>query len=216
MFSNRKLILVTLLLVTFSATAYVLLVVIPARVAQQSYDGAKQIGRDIADAFHFTPEVTVNNTIVLQQQTPILELATITQTFQHTYAWTNTWLGSTKKINIKGSFAAKAGFDLQQKFSVAIQEDEAIITLPRPQLLSLESQQDVTFEDEHGVINWVNMNDRSKALNAFTSDARKFAQQAEFVDAAQREVEQKLREILSLHGKTVVVRYVETGRIESY
>src|SRR5687768_12790010 len=112
MFSNRKIILIILLLITISVTSYFLFVVIPARAVRQSYEGAKEIGRDIKELFQFTPEVSVNNTVVLEQQTPILELATLSQTFRHEYEWTNTWLNSTKKIKITGTMEAKAGFDL--------------------------------------------------------------------------------------------------------
>ena len=216
MFANRKLILIIVLLITLSVTAYLLIVVIPSRLAQRAYDGAKQIGDDIAEAFQFTPEITVNNTVVLQQQTPILELATLTQTFQHRYEWTNTWFGSTKKIRITGGFAAKAGFDLNKKFSIQINDNKAVVTLPRPQLLSIESLDDVKFEDEHGIINWVHMEDRSKAMNAFTSDAKKYAQHAPFVLEAQVEMEKKLTEILSLHEKEAVIHYAEEERIQKY
>jgi hypothetical protein len=105
--SSRKIILLILLLITVSVTAYVIVVVIPARLAEKSYEGAKQIGRDISKVLQFTPEIKVNNTIVLQQQTPILELATVSQKFQHQYDWVNTWMGSTKKINISGVFEAR-------------------------------------------------------------------------------------------------------------
>ena len=216
MFSNRKLMLIILLLIAISGAAYVLLIVIPARFAQQSYDGAKQIGRDISEAFQFTPEISVNNTVVLQQQTPILELATLTQTFQHQYEWKNTWLGSTKKIKITGSFAAKVGFDLNEKFSIQLNDDKAIVTLPRPKLLSIESMKDVKFEDEQGIINWVNMEDRSKAMNAYITDARRYAEQAPFVQEAQKEMEHKLKEILRLHGKTMEIRYSTVEHIEAF
>lgn len=214
MFSTRKLVLLILLLVTLSATAYVVVVVIPSRLAQRSYDGAKKIGQDIAKIFQFTPEITVNNTVVLQQQTPVLEVATLSQTFQHHYEWTNTWLGSTKKITIEGSFAAKAGFDLNKTFAIQINDDKAIVTLPHPELLSIESLNDVRFLDENGIINWVRMEDRSKAMNAFTSDARKYAKTADFVSQARREMESKLTEILHLHGKEVEIRYSPAARIE--
>ncbi|MBA4054643.1 MAG: hypothetical protein C0490_08025 [Marivirga sp.] len=213
MFANRKLILIIILLITLSVTAYVIVVVIPSRLAERSYEGAKQIGRDISDAFQFTPEITVNNIVVLQQQTPILELATLSQKFQHQYEWTNTWLGSTKKINIRGSFEAKAGFDLNKKFSIEINDEKALVTLPRPELLSVESLSDVKFEDENGVWNWVDMEDRTKAINAFTTDARKYAIQAQFVNEAQQSMEKKLTEILKLHGKEVEIRYSEAQRI---
>jgi len=213
MFTNRKLVLVIVFLIVVSVTAYMLLVFIPGRIAQQTYDGAKQIGRDIASVFQVTPEITVNNTVVLQQQTPILELATVSQKFQHHYDWTNTWLGSTKKISITGTFEAKAGFDLNQKFSIEIDANKAVVTLPKPKLLSLEPQGDVTFMDENGVWNWVDANDRSRAMNAFTQDAKKYGQQAQFVEHARREMETKLREILLLHEKQVEIRYSDSQRI---
>ncbi len=213
MFTNRKLFLVTVFLVVVSITAYMLAVYIPTQIMERSYEGAKQIGHDIAQVFKVTPEVTVNHTVVLQQQTPILELATLSQKFQHRYDWTNTWLGSTKKINIAGSFEAKAGFDLHKKFLVEIANNKAVVTLPKPQLLSVEPLGDVTFRDENGVWNWVDADDRAKAMNAFTTDARKYGQQAQFVDHARLEVETKLREIFSLHGMPVEIRYADGERV---
>jgi hypothetical protein len=213
MFGNAKIILITILLITLSITAYVLIVVIPAQLAERSYEGAKKIGRDISEAFQFTPEITVNNTVVLQQQTPILELATLSQKFQHQYNWTNTWLGSTKEISITGSFEAKAGFDLNKKFSIKLDDEKAVVTLPKPQLLSIESLNDVKFEDENGIWNWVEMEDRSKALNAFTGDAKKYAEQAQFIIQARDSMEKKLTEILKQHGKAVTIQYSEEQRV---
>lgn len=212
MFTNRKLILIIVFFIVASATAYILLVYIPARVAQQTYDGARQIGRDIADAFRITPQITVNNTVVLQQQSPILELATVSQKFKHEYDWTNTWLGSTKKINIEGTFEAKAGFDLNEKFSVDISSNRAVVTLPQPKLLSLEPSGDVRFTDENGVWNWVDAADRSRAINAFTRDARRYGQQGKFVAQAKTEMENKLKEIFSLHDMEVEFRYSGSQR----
>lgn len=213
MFTNRKLFLVTVFLIVVSVTAYILLVYIPARMAQQTYEGARQIGRDIADAFNITPEVTVNNTVVLQQQTPILELATVSQKFRHHYDWTNTWLGSTKKINIQGTFEAKAGFDLNEKFAIEISSNRAIVTLPPPKLLSMEPSGDVRFTDENGVWNWVDAADRSRAMNAFTRDARKYGQEGKFVAQAKTEMENKLREIFSSHNMQVEFRYSGSQRL---
>ena len=213
MFGRAKLILIIILLFAVCVTAYVLVVVIPTQLAQRSYEGAKQIGHDISEAFQFTPEITVNNTVVLQQQTPILELATLSQNFRHEYEWTNTRLGSTKKINIKGSFEAKAGFDLNKRFALEITDDKALVFLPKPKLLSIESLNDTKFEDEDGYWNWVNMDDRSKAINAFTTDAKKYAQKAEFVSKAQQAMESKLREILKLHGKEMEIHYSESERV---
>lgn len=214
MFSSRKIILLIILLITVSISAYIVIVVIPSRLAEKSYEGAKQIGRDISKIFSVTPEITVNNTVVLQQQTPIMELATLSQKFQHQYEWTNTWLGSTKKIMITGGFEAKAGYDLRKRFSIDINEDKAVVTLPPPQLLSIQSMDNMTFKDENGVWNWVNMEDRAKAINAFTLDARKYSQQATFITQAQQAMEKQLREIMATHGKEVEIRYADEVRLE--
>ena len=63
----RYLKLAIVFIIVASLAAYVLLVII-----RQSYDTAKAIGKDFNDAFKFTPEVKVRNTIVLRQQTPYL------------------------------------------------------------------------------------------------------------------------------------------------
>jgi hypothetical protein len=210
MFSSRKLIALTAFLITLCLASYVLVVVIPSRLAQRSYEGAKQIGKDIRDIFKFTPEITVNNTVVLQQQSNILELATLSQQFRHEYDWTNTWMGSTKKIRIKGSFEAKAGFDLQKKFQLVINDDNAIVKLPEPELLSLETIGDIRFEDESGVWNWVNEKDRSAAINAFHADARRYAEQSSFLQSVKFKTEDQLRKILKAHDKTAAFQYTQT------
>lgn len=207
MFSNRKIILFIILLITLSVSIYVVVVVVPAKVAKQTYEGAKKIGQDIRNAFQFTPEIIVNNTVILQQQVAVLELATVSQKFQHQYEWKNTWMGSTKKISIKGTFEAKAGFDLKKKFSIRINENKAVVTLPTPQILSVEPQADITFHDEQGVWNWVDATDRSKAVNAFQTDARTYAAQATFIEQAKLNMQEKLREIFKLHGKEVEIRF---------
>ncbi|HYG20664.1 MAG TPA: DUF4230 domain-containing protein [Ohtaekwangia sp.] len=209
MFSNRKLVLFTITLVTLTIAAYVIFVVIPAQLARKSYEGAKAIGRDIREIFQFTPEVTVNNVVILEQQTPVLELATVSQTFRHEYEWTNTWLGSTKKIKITGTLDAKAGFDLREKFSVHIDDEKAVVTLSQPRLLSLEQKGDIAFSDEQGMWNWVKPEDRTAAINAFNADARRYAAEAPFILQAQEDIEDQLREIFMAHGKQMEIRYTD-------
>jgi hypothetical protein len=208
MLSNRKIILMIVLLAMVSLTAYIVVVIIPARLAEKSYNAAKQIGKDISKAFQFTPEIEVNNIIVLQQQTAVLELATIKQQFQHQYAWTNTWAGSTKKITISGIFESKAGFDLNRRFSISLDDKKAVVILPEPQVLSVELISDVKFNDEHGVWNWVNGQDRANAINAFQRDARKFAAQADFVQQAKVNMERQLGRILQQHQKEMEIKFV--------
>lgn len=206
MFSNRKIILLILLLVSLCIAAYVLVVVIPRRVAEQSYEGARRIGHDLKEAFQFTPQITVNNTIVLQQQASILELATVSQKFQHQYIWKNTWMKSTKEIRITETFEAKAGFDLNRRFTITINDDKATVIFPEPQLLSVEPLGDMELKDEQGVWNWIHESDRAQAVNAFTQDARRYATEAAFVHDAGKHMEERLLEILKPYVSRVEIQ----------
>jgi len=210
---SRNLKLLIILLVVGSIAAYVVLVTIPTQMVQRSYEAAKTLGEDFKKAFQFTPEITVGNTIVLNQQTTILELAVLSQNFGHTYTWTNTWLGSTKQIFISGTFEAKAGFDLRQKFSIVLQDDKAYVTLPEPALLSIEAQGDITYRDENGIWNWVDINDRTKATNAFIKDARAYAVQAEFIKEARPKMEEQVKTLLKPYASEVIIRYEAVVKI---
>jgi hypothetical protein len=207
---SRNLKLLIALLIVGTIAAYIALVTIPTQLAKRSYEAAKTVGEDFRNAFQFTPEIMVNNTVVLNQQSPVLELAVLSQNFEHRYTWTNTWMGSTKQIAIAGSFDAKAGFDLQQKFKVNLKNDTAYVTLTEPIILSVESKGDISYRDEHGIWNWVNPEDRTKATNAFITDARTYAEQATFVKDAKLKMEERLKVLLQPHVKGVVIQYSST------
>ena len=204
---SRNLKLIIALIIVATIASYVMLVIIPTQLAERGYEAAKTLGEDFKKAFQFTPEITVNNTVVLNQQAPILELAVLTQNFEHRYTWTNTWLNSTKQIFISGTFEAKAGFDLNQKFSIVLNDDKAIVNLPEPQILSIESKGDITYRDENGIWNWINTDDRTKATNAFIQDARTYATHAAFVNDAKEQMEKRLRLLLQPYAKEVVIKY---------
>lgn len=204
---SRNLKLLIALLIVGTIAAYVVLVTIPTQLAQRSYEAAKTLGEDFRKAFQFTPEIIVNNTIVLNQQSTILELAVLSQNFEHRYTWTNTWLGSTKQVFITGNFVAKAGFDLNEKFSIRLENDTAYVLVSEPKILSVESQGDIVYRDEQGIWNWVSPDDRTKATNAFIADARNYAEQAAFVQDAKSKTEVQLKTLLQPYAKGVVIRY---------
>jgi hypothetical protein len=207
---SRNLKLLIALIIVGTIAAYVLFVTIPTQLAKRSYEAAKTVAESFREAFHFTPEITVNKTVVLNQQIPVLEFAVLNQNFEHRYTWINTWMGSTKQVSITGNFDAKAGFDLNQKFSVTLENDTAYVVLPEPIILSVESKGDITYRDENGIWNWVNPDDRTKATNAFISDARMYAEQATFVQDAKLKMEERLKTVLQPHVKGVVIQYSPT------
>ena len=208
----RNLKLLIGLVIVATIAGYVLLVTIPTQLAKRSYEGAKALGEDFRKAFQFTPEIKVNNTIVLNQQTPVLELAVLSQRFEHRYVWENSWLGSTKKIFITGTFDAKVGFDLNNRFSIDLRDGKAFVSVPEPKALSVESQGDMTYRDEQGIWNWVSVQDRTRATNAFISDARRYVDHAAFIQDAKGRLENRLRAVLKPYADEVVVDYTNTLR----
>ncbi len=209
---SRNLKLLIGLIIVATTASYIVLVTIPTQLAKRSYEGAKALGEDFRKAFQFTPEIKVNNTIVLNQQTPILELSVLSQRFEHRYVWENSWLGSTKKIFITGSFDAKVGFDLNKRFSISLRDEKAFVSVPEPETLSVESQGDMTYRDEQGVWNWVSVQDRTRATNAFIGDARKYANHAAFIQDAKGRLEDRLGVVLKPYADEVVVDYTNTIR----
>ncbi len=209
----RNLKLLIILILVGSLAAYVVAVIIPTQLAKRSYEAARTLGEDFKKAFQLTPEITVGNTIVLNQQTTLLELAVLSQNFVHTYTWTNTWMGSTKQIIIAGSFQAKAGFDLNQKFSITLKDDQAVVLMSEPTLLSVESLGDITYRDEQGIWNWVDMENRTTATNAFITDARKYALQAEFIKDARLKMEEQVTILLKPYAKEIIIRYNDSEKI---
>ena len=204
---SRNLKLLIALAVVLTAAAWVVFVMIPSEVARRGYEGARTLSEDLRKAFNFTPEIQVNNTVVIQQQSPAFELAVVTQNFEHRYHWRNVWLGSTKRITITGGFTAKVGFDLDKRFSISLRDNKAFVMLAPPEILSVESRGDIVYRDEQGIWNWVDNNDRNRATNAFITDARRYAERAGFIDDARREMERRLREVLAPHVDEVVVEY---------
>src|SRR4051794_6687306 len=65
-------------------------------------DTAKSITQSIREAFNFTPKVTINNTVFVEESLPILELATVSRSTTVSYSYTNQWAGSTKILILKG------------------------------------------------------------------------------------------------------------------
>ena len=204
---SRNLKLLIALIIFGTIAAYVLLVTIPTQMARRSYEGAKTLGEDFRKAFQFTPEIKVNNTIVLNQQVSEFQMSVLSQNFEHRYVWEHSFLGSTKKIFISGTFRAKVGFDLHRKFSITLRDGEALVVLPSPEILSVESLGDISYRDEHGVWNWVSTDNRTRATNAFIIDARRYANRAAFVSDAKPEMEERLNELLRPYAKNIRVEY---------
>lgn len=192
-------VLATLILVVGAAVVfYVIVIRAPIELAHATADGIREV-------FNFTPRVTVNQTVVIEQNTPILEVATVSRGISVDHTWSHTWLGSTKTIQVLGSFTAKAGFDLREPFTIEVERNplRVVATMPPPRLLSLELDSYRVLRDESGWWNRIADADREAAVRDLVELARTRAVASGILEEARATAELRIREIVERNGASV-------------
>jgi len=201
--------------------AYVALVWMPGRLARNTkevavqgmrdvYELGRQLAGEIDGVIHLRPKVTVGGHTVVEASREIAELSTIQKTFEHTYTYQSTWLGSTKRIEMAGTFVAKAGYDMTKPFAIDVSPDGSTIraTLPPAQLNSVEQVTVKVLEDKDGFWNKVSAEERTAAMNALLRDAKKSIQTTSLLkeaDAAlMNQIEKAVRK--KMPEKSTIIR----------
>jgi hypothetical protein len=178
----------------------------PGEAARAAGEPAVELGRRIVDGLarrlQLRPEVRVGRETVLAAETALAELATARREFTHEYTWEHQWLGSTKRLLLRGTFAAKAGFDLHGNFHVEIdpQDTRVQVALPPPRVLGVEMMS-YNAEEEDGFWNKLNPEEREEAVNALLASARAAAEaDPDLRNEAQRMLEFQIAEAVAESG----------------
>jgi Protein of unknown function (DUF4230) len=174
-------------------------------------EAAVQFGRSVASGlkefFHFNPQVTVNEVVIVEASVPIFELATVSQEINVEYNYQNTQFLSEKSLGLRGKFLAKAGFDLSShcRLQVAPHSRKLVAIFPEPKVLSVELKDQVIERSENGWWNRLSPADQKQALDEMQQVARGRAQG--LLREAKANLENKVREIVAGNGGTVEFRY---------
>jgi len=172
----------------------------PGEAAQATAEPAVELAKRIVDGIsrrlQFRPEVRIDQVTVMQGETPVLELATVRREFTHEYEWEHQWLGSTKRLHLRGTFAAKAGFDLGENFYLEVDSDDLSVDFGfrDPRVLGVEM---IAYraEEEEGYWNKLSAEEREQAVNALLASAREAAaKDANLTDEARRMLEAQIGE----------------------
>jgi hypothetical protein len=171
--------------------------------AEPAVELAKRIADGVSRRLQFRPEVRIDQVTVLERETPVLELATVRREFAHDYEWEHQWLGSTKRLHLRGTFAAKAGYDLNEKFYFEINSDDLQVQLglPEPRVLGVEM---VAYraEEEEGYWNKLSAEEREQAVNALLASARAAAaKDAALLGEARRMLDVQVGEVVREVGE---------------
>lgn len=145
--------------------------------AQLAREIAVHARESLADAYHvlITPQVQIDQRVIVQQNTPVLELATASRNVAAEYTYKNTWMGSEKVFVIRGIYIAKGGFDLSSNATFGVDIDHKtmrmVASLPEPKLLSCEQKEFSIVRDENGYWNKLKPEDRQTAINGLNKAA---------------------------------------------
>jgi len=190
--------LVALIVATMVIVIFVRLETWPARTARESTAELERLGKDLRAAFidiaNLQPRITINNRVYMEQTKPVSELAIVSRRIEVEHEFLHTWVGSSKRVKLHGTFVAKAGFDLQQDLSIDIRPKEIIIQLPHAQILGVDQEQVDVLAFENGLWNRISGQDLQDELSMLPQLARKRAAQAGMPAEAERTLQRQLEE----------------------
>jgi len=190
---------------------------LPGRAASGTVAQMERVGRDLRDTFvdlaHLQPRVTINDRVYFEQSSPTAELALISQRLEVEHDFLHTWAGSTKRLRLHGTYTAKAGFDLRQKWEVKVGDQTAAVELPHAQLLGVEQERIDVLALENGFWNPVSGADVQAQIATLHELARARAGERHLPE----EAEQMLRTQLQSHlppGQSVRFEFYSPRKVE--
>jgi Protein of unknown function (DUF4230) len=188
--------LVALIIATVCLVIFLRLETWPARTARQSSAELERLGKDLRAAFidiaHLQPRIVINNHVYMEQTTPVTELAVVSRRIEVEHEFLHTWVGSSKRVTLHGTFTAKAGFDLRQQVTIDMRPTEILIQFPHAQILGIEQTQVEVLMFENGFWNRISGSDLQNELSILPQLARQKAADSRLPEEAERMLQQQL------------------------
>jgi len=194
---------IALTLVAFTIAMTILIIFLrleswPARTARESTGELERLGRNLRAAFvdiaHLQPRITINDRVYMEQTTPVSELVVLSRRIEVEHELLHTWVGSSKRVKLHGTFIAKAGFDLRKGLSIDIRPDQIMVQLPHAQILGVEQQQVDVLAFENGLWNRISGQDVQSELSVLPDLAWKKAAESELPNEAEETLQQQLEQ----------------------
>lgn len=161
-------ILVVLILAMLAAFIFQRLESWPARTAQQLREAFGEVAM-------VQPKITVNNRVVFEQTASVLELAVVSRPTQVERETEHEWLGSRKRVKLRGTYQVRAGFDLTKPFSVRVEGNKMLVEIPPPRILSVDQVDAEVLALDSGFWNKIQPTDLEAELRSLPLLARQKA-----------------------------------------
>ena len=170
----------------------------PVRTARQSTAELEKLGKDLRAAFidiaHLQPRITINNRVYMEQSVPVSELMVLSRRIEVEHEFLHTWVGSSKRVKLHGTFLVKAGFDLRQNLSIDIRPDQITVQLPHARILGVEQEQVDVLAFENGLWNRISAQDVQSELSTLPRLAREKAVENDLPAEAERALQRQIQE----------------------
>ena len=190
--------LVALIVATTILVIFLRLESWPARTVRQSTAELERLGKNLRAAFidiaHLQPRITINDRVYMEQTMPVSELVALSRRIEVEHELLHTWVGSSKRVKLHGTFVAKAGFDLRKGLSIDIHPDQIIVQFPHAQILGVEQQQADVLAFENGLWNRISGQDVQSELSALPQLAWKKAAESNLSVEAEETLQQQLEQ----------------------
>ena len=139
---------------------------------------ATRVSKAFAELGHLQPKITIRDRVFFEQTKSVLELAVVSRETQVEREFEHEWLGSTKRMRLRGTYQIRAGFDLTQPFSVKVDGRGIQTILPPPRILSVDSKDIEVTVFENGLWNKISPAELENELRALPLLARQKAGEA--------------------------------------
>jgi hypothetical protein len=174
----------------------------------------------VRDAFtrvlQLQPQVTVNQRVILTQTAPVAELAVVTKDElvsvgidEHFDVMSIQVPLTEKTISAEAVYRLKAGFDLRQPFTVAIDPATHSIraTMPHAKILSVEPIGDFTYHGDDSLLNRITDDERSKIVTNLNAAALDAAEKSSLKADAEAQISQRLQELIQHNGQPMAIEW---------
>ena len=165
----------------------------PARV-MESVD---RMVSEIQNEFRLKPTTIVNETTVYSGTRDIFELATAELEYSIEYIDEQWSLMSKSTTEIRGSFVAKAGFDMNDEFEMIISDSLVVFRYPPPKVLSVDVTGSPRIRKERGLWNPISDAELNQTLALFHQKAEEKAELDELHLRAEEVFRERLKAIVA-------------------
>ncbi len=174
-------------------------------IAREFRMAAETADRVLA-AFQVRPKVVSSRRTLVEQQSDVLQMVTTEKTVTEKRRIDDSWLHSTKTLEVEADFVVRVGFDLAKPFVIDIDRTATTlrVTLPPAEILSVDLR-DVRFtREEDGFWNKLNPADREQALRALRDDVERRMKKSDLTSQARASAEKRLADLLASGGRRVI------------